>query len=111
MSLIFDHKYFLFIICFLVNLSVVFAQNVQDDFEGNGTITTWFGDNCDINTSFTNPFQINGNQSTTVLRYNDTGGQFANVRFDISSNFDLTQNNSFSIKILCPFKWFNRGTA
>ena len=30
----------------LVSSLFVSAQSVQDDFEGNGTITSWIGDDC-----------------------------------------------------------------
>ena len=63
------------------------SQTVEDDFEGAGTITTWYGDDCGINTSQTNLFQTGINTSNTVLEYNDTGGQYANVGFDVSKNF------------------------
>ena len=78
------------------------AQTVQDDFEGNGTITSWYGDACNINTSFTNPVQQGINTSATVLRYDDSGGQYANVRFDVANNFDLVVYHTFSFKIYVP---------
>ncbi|WP_225035755.1 family 16 glycosylhydrolase [Winogradskyella sp. SM1960] len=78
------------------------AQSVEDDFEGDGTITTWFGDDCGLDTNFNNPYQEGINVSNTVLEYNDEGGSYGNVRFDVSSNFDLTINNSFSLKIYVP---------
>ncbi|NRB59191.1 MAG: family 16 glycosylhydrolase [Winogradskyella sp.] len=81
---------------------VTHAQVPFDDFEGNGNITSWFGDDCGINTSLSNPHINAENTSATVLEYNDIGGQYANVRFDAASNFDLTQNNAFSIKIYVP---------
>jgi beta-glucanase (GH16 family) len=77
-------------------------QEVQDDFEGNGTITTWYGDNCNINTSFTNPYQQGINNSSTVMQYDDVGGQYANVRFDISETYDLYADPTFSLKIYVP---------
>ena len=74
-----------------------------DDFEGNGNITTWAGDAAGLNTAFANPFKDALNDSDTVLEYNDTGGQYANIRFDKGSNFDLTGVNSvFSLKIYVP---------
>ena len=81
-----------------------FAQpiTVQDNFEGNGTITTWFGDDCGMNTSFLNPYQQGINTSATVLEYSDNGGQYANVRFDVSSNFNLSAYYTFSLKIYVP---------
>ena len=38
----------LILIIIIIFSSHIFAQNqtVEDDFEGNGTITNWFGDNC-----------------------------------------------------------------
>jgi hypothetical protein len=76
---------------------------VFDDFEGNGNITTWAGDDCGMNNSFANPYMGALNNSDTVLEYNDTGGQYANVRFDKGSNFDLTGGNSaFKLKIYVP---------
>ena len=78
------------------------TATVQDDFEGNGTITTWAGDDCQIDTNFPNPFPQGLNTSATVLRYEDTGGPFANVHFDVPQNFDLSENASFSVKIYVP---------
>ncbi|MCB0518035.1 MAG: family 16 glycosylhydrolase [Lewinellaceae bacterium] len=78
------------------------SQTIQDDFEGNGTITTWYGDNCGINTNLANPFQQGINNSATVLEYQDNGGQYANVRFDIGNNLYLALNHNFSLKIYVP---------
>lgn len=78
------------------------AQTVEDDFEGNGTITNWYGDDCNIDISYPNPFQESLNNSNTVLRYNDVGGPYANVRFDVLANFDLSVNRTFSFKIFVP---------
>ncbi len=78
------------------------ATNVNDDFEGSGTISTWAGDNCGINTSKANPHQTGINTSATVLEYSDVGGQYANVRFDVTNNFDLSTNATFSLKIYVP---------
>ncbi len=90
---------FCWIVC---SLGLCAQMDVRDDFEGNGTITTWFGDDCAIDINFTNPFQEDINTSSTVLRYEDTGGQFANVRFDVPSNFDMASQQVFSIKIYVP---------
>ncbi|MDZ7743728.1 MAG: hypothetical protein U5Q03_18840 [Bacteroidota bacterium] len=78
------------------------TQTVEDDFEGNGTITTWFGDNCNINTGFSNPYPEGINTSATVMEYDDVGGQYANVRFDVANNFDLSSDYIFSLKIYVP---------
>ncbi|PQJ77658.1 beta-glucanase [Polaribacter glomeratus] len=82
--------------------SIFSQQNVTDDFEGNGTITTWAGDACGMNKAFLNPFKTGINNSNTVLKYTDEGGQYANIRFDIPVNFDLSINNTFSLKIYVP---------
>lgn len=82
----------------------IFSQvsNVNDDFEGNGNIATWTADACTIDTEFANPYPEDINTSNTVLKYDDTGGQYANVRFQTSENFDLSSNSSFSLKIYVP---------
>ena len=90
-------NYFLLFLFF--TLSISSQSTVQDDFEGSGTISTWAGDDCSLDTSFANVFQQGINTSATVLKYSDTGGQYANVRFDTSANFDLSTNRTFSIKI------------
>ncbi len=90
------------LLLFLLSFIAINAQIVQDDFEGNGTINSWYGDDCGMDNNFANPFLTGINTSATVLEYNDTGGQFANVRFDAESNFDLTLKNTFSLKIYVP---------
>ena len=79
-----------------------FAQIIQDDFEGNGNITAWAGDDCSIVTNFSNPHSTSGNTSSTVLKYHDLGGQYANIRFDAGRNLDLTTYNTFTLKIYVP---------
>lgn len=90
----------------LLSFSVlpVLAQSplIQDDFEGNGTITTWFGDDCGMDNAFANPFVEGINLSATVLKYTDSGGTYANVRFDLNGNFDLSGQANFSLKIYVP---------
>jgi beta-glucanase (GH16 family) len=78
------------------------AQILQDNFEGSGNISTWVGDNCGVTTNFTNPHQVGINNSAKVLRYSDTGGQFANVRFTAATNFNLVASAVFSIKLYVP---------
>jgi beta-glucanase (GH16 family) len=82
-----------------LSINIFSQQNIQDDFEGNGTITTWSGDDCDINTNYSNPFKTGINTSEKVLQYDDIGGSYANIRFDTFSNLDLSVKNTFSIKI------------
>ncbi|MEO0640980.1 MAG: beta-glucanase, partial [Bacteroidota bacterium] len=85
----------------LLPLSIL-AQGAQDDFEGNGTIQNWFGDETEIQTAFANPFPGGMNNSGTVLKYEDNGGTYANVRFEMPDKFDLTSNPTFSLLIYVP---------
>lgn len=78
------------------------GQTIQDNFEGIGNVTTWFGDDCELEQPFANPFQTGINQTSKVLKYNDIGGQYANVRFDAASNFNLSANYTFTLKIYVP---------
>lgn len=78
------------------------AQVVFDDFEGNGTITTWYADDCSFDNYYPNPNATGPNTSATVLRYNDTGGTWANVRFDVSDNFLFTSGHTFSVDLFVP---------
>lgn len=93
---------------YLLSLLFVFfsfisnGQDVQDDFEGSGTINSWVGDDCSVNSSLNNPFSQDINTSNTVLEYHDTGGQYANVRFDISGTFDFSVKNTFNLKVYVP---------
>lgn len=94
----------MFIILFLLFISAMQAQNdsIFDDFEGNGNITTWYGDNCGINLNLPNPFQQGINASSNVMEYNDEGGQYANVRFDANQNFNMSADYVFTLKIYVP---------
>lgn len=94
-------RYFIIVLS-IFSINELQAQSIQDNFEGNGNISTWYGDDCLMNTSFTNPFKITGNQSNTTLHYNDIGGSFANIRFDAGRNFNLSNHTIFSFKIYVP---------
>jgi beta-glucanase (GH16 family) len=87
------------LLCFSMLLE---AQTVEDYFEGSGTINSWYGDNCNINIAYSNPYPQGINISNTVMEYHDVGGQYANVQFDIIGNFDFNTKNSFSLKIYVP---------
>lgn len=92
-----------FLIAFLFLFSnFAISQTIKDDFEGNGNITTWTGDNCIINTQAQNPFKDADNNSSKVLIYNDIGGLYANVRFDVTQNFDFSKESKFTFKLYIP---------
>ena len=80
----------------------LFSQNIEDDFEGNVTINQLVGDYCYVASSFANPYVQGINTSSRVLKYSDTGGQYANVRFDLNENLDFSNKNSFTFKIYVP---------
>ncbi len=98
------HK-FIFL-TFLFNSLFIFSQSqtVEDDFEGNGTIT-WEEDPTQLiffDVAFPNQNIEGINTSATVLKYHDDGEQYANIRFDTPANFDLSTNHTFSLKIYIP---------
>ena len=74
----------------------------RDGFEGKGTITTWVEDQAGLDTDFANPFMDANNNSPTVLEYQDTGGQYANVQFTVTPKFDLMAKSKFTLKIYVP---------
>jgi len=78
------------------------GQAIEDNFEGTGNISTWSSDDCGLEQPFPNPYQTGINQSSTVLKYNDIGGQYANIRFDAAPNFNLLANHTFTLKIYVP---------
>ncbi|MFI1743344.1 family 16 glycosylhydrolase [Thalassobellus sediminis] len=78
------------------------AQVIQDDFEGSGTISSWYGDDCIINTNFNNPHKQGINASNKVLKYEDRGGRYANLGFNVSTNLDMANRNVFVFKIYVP---------
>lgn len=99
-------RYLLTILTLSFSLSVFSQeQTVEDDFEGNGTIT-WEEDPTQIiifDVAYSNLFQEGINVSPTVLKYDDNGSaSYANLRFNIPVNFDLSTNNTFSLKIYIP---------
>jgi hypothetical protein len=84
----------------LFNVIFGFSQMIIDDNEN--VLLDWTGDNCDIEVGYQNPFIDAGNPSEGVVRYHDTGGQYANMRLDVSPNLKLYQSHSFSFKIYVP---------
>ena len=91
---------YLFTILFLSITLFSNGQTVEDDFEGNGTISTWAADESVMNTSFANPYKESINTSNTVLEYKDDGGQYANIFFDTSNTFDLSAYQTFTLKYM-----------
>ena len=62
-------KYYLFTLTLIYSLFSSAQLVIQDDFEGNGTINSWFGDDCVLDSSFSNPYIEGINTSDTVLKY------------------------------------------
>ena len=96
------HSFFLLLLVAFTFQTQAQTVFVQDDFEGGGTISSWFGDDCGMNIAAANPSSSAINSSATVLSYSDVGGLYANVRFDVSPNFDVSTGNIFSLKIYVP---------
>lgn len=100
-------KYLIYCFClwfFMVSVEETMANDtvLVDDFEGNGTITRWSGDNCLFDTAAANPFQMVENSSNHVFEYSDVGGEFANVRFETDYPFDLTSEATFTMQVYLP---------
>ncbi|MFN0049230.1 MAG: family 16 glycosylhydrolase [Cytophagales bacterium] len=78
------------------------SQILQDDFEGNGSINNWTADNLNIKETVSNPFKKEINTSSTVLEYHDIGGEYANLKFDVSDKINLSSNSKFSLMVYVP---------
>ena len=81
-------------------------DNAMDDFEGAGNVA-WSPDGgTTFDAAISNPSNGGINTSNTVLKYNDNGDQYANIRFDLaadhSEKFDLTAKNIFKVKVFVP---------
>ena len=96
------HKFI--VIAFLFSSTLFYSQlqTLTDDFEGNGTILSWFGGNCGMDNHFLNPYPSVINNSATVLKYTDTGALYPYVAFNGVGNFNLNNNSAFSLKIYVP---------
>ena len=76
--------------------------NIFENFETASPTYNWTGDDCEIMAYFPNPEVSAENTSSYVLNYKDTGGEFANVRFDYGESFDLSTSHEFSLRIYIP---------
>lgn len=95
------HRFLL--ILFISSISFTsFSQLLEDNFEGNSSISSWYADAAQMNTSLANPLSTAKNPSSTVLRYDDEGGQYANIGFDSTQSIILEENTPFSLKVYVP---------
>ena len=76
--------------------------NLIDSFEGPTSSWSWFGDQCQIQYPFNNPYPHPFNPSGGVLRYHDQGGTYANTRLDLPWNLNLLANSRFKLKVFVP---------
>lgn len=92
------------VIAFLFSSTLFYSQlqTLTDDFEGNGTILSWYGGDCGMDNHFLNPYPSVINNSGTVLKYSDTGALYPYVAFNGVGNFNLNNNSTFSLKIYVP---------
>ncbi len=90
----------LFLFC---NITLI-AQSpiLRDNFEANSSISSWYGDDCQLDINFNNPFPTGNNTSAKVLKYSDIGGRYANVGFNAGFSFNLLTNSQFTLKIFVP---------
>ncbi|MGY6561819.1 MAG: family 16 glycosylhydrolase [Luteibaculaceae bacterium] len=95
-------QFFLFLAVSLITSISLNAQILEDDFETSPPNLAWQADAIQLNVFFNNPLVNSDNASQRVLRYHDTGGLFANVRFTYPYGIDLTQSQTFSFKIYVP---------
>ncbi|GGE33319.1 family 16 glycosylhydrolase [Psychroflexus planctonicus] len=95
------NKIIILLVSLLLSISIN-AQLLEDNFDGNSTISSWIGDDCEIIEPILNPYQESINLSENVMSYHDTGGSYANVYFDSSENINLGSNTTFTIKIYVP---------
>jgi beta-glucanase (GH16 family) len=93
--------FFLAVLSFFTVSSFAQTNLLQDDFEGNATIS-WVPDACTIDTAFSNPYPTGINTSSKVLRYADLGGLYANVRFNTGFNLNLQTSSTFTVKVYVP---------
>jgi len=101
-------KLFFMIRLLLISLLIIsstssFSQILQDDFEGNSTIT-WNEEDIIMTLDADNPFSTNSsNTSGTALKYVDNGtGNYANIYFDSSRPIILEENTPFDLMIYIP---------
>jgi hypothetical protein len=90
------------ILAFLSPFWAVNGQLLEDDFDGTATISSWYGDDCLINTAYGNPYMTSGNPSNGVLRYEDIGGLYANIGFNSTEAINITPDHPFRLKIYVP---------
>lgn len=95
-------NFIFFTLLFLSNFIYSQLQTTSDNFEGNGTILSWYGGDCGMDNHFLNPYPSGINNSATVLKYSDTGALYAHVGFNGVGNFNLNNNSTFSLKIYVP---------
>ncbi len=92
------NKLLLFTYFLLISING-FSQLLKDDFEGNSTISTWLGDDANLTLDYDNPFPDVVNPYGKVLKYEDIGGRYANVRFESSTPIIIDEDTPFSLKI------------
>ena len=94
----------LMFICLVFPSHFIFSQlqTISDNFEGNGTILSWYGSDCGMDNNFANPYPSAINNSATVLKYSDNGGIYAHIGFNGVGNFNLNNNSTFTLKVFVP---------
>jgi beta-glucanase (GH16 family) len=79
-----------------------YAQLLKDNFEGESIISSWYADDAEINISYNNHQIDQENASVNVLRYADSGGDYANIGFDTPQPIALNEDSPFTLKVYIP---------
>ena len=75
---------------------------MQDDFEGNSTIS-WNAEDVIMTLDVDNPLPSSQNTSDAALKYVDDGsGLYANIYFDTSRPIILEEDTPFELMIYIP---------
>ena len=96
------HLYLSYLFLFISSSSYLWGQSAIyfDGFETSSALT-WVGDDCVITPSVANPQLSSVNYSAKVLKYQDEGALYANVRLQVPTPFDLSKHK-FSFKLYIP---------
>lgn len=96
-------KHTLVLVAVSISIDLLGQVNyLHQDFETKDSILDWSADQCLMDSFYANPYQDGTNSSQKVLKYEDIGGQYANVRLDLDNPLNLRDNNGFQLLLYIP---------
>ena len=101
LNYVLKHTIVLVAVCISNNL-LGQVNYLHQDFEVKDSILNWSADQCLMDSFYTNPYQDEVNSSQKVLKYEDAGGQYANVRIDLDNPLNFSDNNGFQLLLYIP---------